>query len=387
MRRLVALSLAVALLLSPVSIDAQSKSRKTKPVKKVSQLRRDLASVRANKERIRQQLRKTKHLANVVVGDIERVDAKLVNVQSALEQTTTRLEDSRKEQGDLRVQLSSATKRLGQMKERVRTRLREMYMEGKGSVVSALIGVKSVGDIASRKYLLEMIAEHDHRLFEEYTDLRDTVANAKLRQDALVRRISGLAADQRSQEDSLQDVRQEKKEVLSELRQKQGELQRLLAQFQADENSIASQIRAYQARSRAGGTIKLPPFSGRFSAPVRARMTSPFGYRYHPILKVRRLHAGVDFGASSGTPIKAAADGVVIAAQYMRGYGNVVMIDHGGGLSTVYGHCSRLACSSGQRVTRGQHIANVGSTGMSTGPHLHFEVRVNGRAVNPLGRF
>ena len=107
--------------------------------------------------------------------------------------------------------------------------------------------------------------------------------------------------------------------------------------------------------------------------------------RYHPILHITRLHAGCDFGAPIGATIRAVAPGEVIHASYMRGYGNVVIVDHGGGISTVYAHCSRISVSDGQRVTRGQHIANVGSTGLSTGPHLHFEVRVNGRAVNPRG--
>jgi murein DD-endopeptidase MepM/ murein hydrolase activator NlpD len=115
-------------------------------------------------------------------------------------------------------------------------------------------------------------------------------------------------------------------------------------------------------------------------------MTSGFGMRYHPILHITRLHAGVDFGAPIGTTIHAAADGVVIATRQMRSAGNVVMIDHGGGLSTVYMHCSRFLVAPGQRVSRGDPIAAVGNTGLSTGPHLHFEVRINGQPVNPLGK-
>jgi murein DD-endopeptidase MepM/ murein hydrolase activator NlpD len=115
-------------------------------------------------------------------------------------------------------------------------------------------------------------------------------------------------------------------------------------------------------------------------------MGSGFGMRFHPILRIRRMHKGIDFPANSGTSIRAAADGEVIAAQYMSGYGNTVILDHGGGVSTVYAHCSRILVRAGQKVSRGQTIARVGQTGLATGPHLHWEVRVKGRAVDPRSR-
>jgi murein DD-endopeptidase MepM/ murein hydrolase activator NlpD len=99
------------------------------------------------------------------------------------------------------------------------------------------------------------------------------------------------------------------------------------------------------------------------------------------------MHDGVDIAAPSGTPIHAAADGQVISTSYMRGYGNVVILDHGGGVSTVYAHASRIYCTAGQQVHRGDVIAAVGATGLATGPHCHFEVRIGGHAVNPMGRF
>ena len=108
--------------------------------------------------------------------------------------------------------------------------------------------------------------------------------------------------------------------------------------------------------------------------------------RYHPILHITRMHTGLDFGAPIGTSIHAAADGVVISTSYMRGYGRVVIVDHGGGVSSVYAHTSQSYVSNGQHVARGQRIAAVGSTGLSTGPHLHFEIRIDGHPVDPLSR-
>jgi murein DD-endopeptidase MepM/ murein hydrolase activator NlpD len=126
------------------------------------------------------------------------------------------------------------------------------------------------------------------------------------------------------------------------------------------------------------------PWSGRFIRPVEGRITSGYGMRVHPIFKVRKMHTGIDIAAPTGTPIHAADSGVVVEAGYIRGYGYTVIIDHGGGVATLYAHCSAILVAVGQEVKQGQIIARVGSTGYSTGPHLHFEVRINGEPVNPL---
>ena len=118
--------------------------------------------------------------------------------------------------------------------------------------------------------------------------------------------------------------------------------------------------------------------------PVSGPITSPFGYRFHPIYGRKIFHSGIDIGVDEGTPVHAADSGVVVEADWIDGYGNAVIIDHGNGMSTLYGHNSELAVSAGQTVSKGQVIAYAGSTGNSTGPHVHFEVRVNGDPVNPL---
>ena len=133
-----------------------------------------------------------------------------------------------------------------------------------------------------------------------------------------------------------------------------------------------------------GSLALVTPWRGSFIRPVSGRVSSGFGMRMHPILRRARMHTGLDMAAASGTPIHAAAGGVVIFAGRFGGYGNCAMIDHGGGTVTLYGHCSSLGCAVGEKVQQGQVIAYVGSTGLSTGPHLHFEVRKNGVPVSPL---
>jgi murein DD-endopeptidase MepM/ murein hydrolase activator NlpD len=272
-------------------------------------------------------------------------------------------------------------------REQVRQRLRHMYVHSNTSSISALVGTKSVGEIASRRFLLQMIAKRDRELFADYQRLRDEVANHKRKQDALVVRISGLVREQANQQDELQSTRDEKGEVLKSLRSKQGKIQDMLRQFENDERDIAAQIAAFAVRKKRPGERELPAFHGHFQRPVGGPIVSTFGMRYHPVLHFTRLHAGIDFGVPRGTPIHAGADGQVITAQYSTSYGNMVIIDHGGGISTLYAHCSRLQVGNGQTVHRGQQIALSGATGLVSGPHLHWEVRVKGRPVNPMGWF
>ena len=144
----------------------------------------------------------------------------------------------------------------------------------------------------------------------------------------------------------------------------------------------AEKRKATEAKKK-GETYTPPKFSGGFVRPTGGPTTSGFGSRYHPILHYTRMHSGLDFGGGYGAPVYAAASGVVIGASTRGGYGNCIIIDHGNGRSTVYGHLSRIMVSEGQTVTSHQRIGSIGASGLATGPHLHFEIRINGKAVNP----
>lgn len=371
-----------ALMLSLVTLGVPQ-HRKSKP--SVTKLHSRLSDVRRQKERVKKQLRETKRKANAVVEDIHVVDSRLERLEDQLEETTGHLATSREAQRKLSGQLSEATQLLEITRKQVRERLRVIYKQGPASSLSALVGTRTSGDLATRQFILQSIARRDHELFDRYTKLQTRVAQQKREQDRLVQRISGLVVSQKNQQENLESTRGEKADLLKDLRSKQGQLQQVLAQFEEDERSIAAEIAAYSRRHT--GSSALPAFTGRFVRPCNARITSGFGMRYHPILHYTRLHAGIDFGAPTGAPIMAAAAGRIVSTSYGKGYGNRVLIDHGGGVMTVYMHCSRIFVQTGQMVRQGERIAAVGSTGLATGPHLHFEVRVNGVARNPLSRF
>jgi murein DD-endopeptidase MepM/ murein hydrolase activator NlpD len=374
------------LLVAPSAVRASTGRHHHHRAKSRHQLQSDLAQVRDRKTKLRAQLRQTRQQAHEVKEDLNSVDSKLENVKGRLSDTRSRLQAQKQEQAHVALQLAAANKELAETKQQVRRRLRVIYMQGQTSPFSALAGTRDAGELASRSFVMNAIERKDRELFNRYTLLKRETAEHKRRQDELVAMVASTAREEQSETRELATVRVEKGEVLQGLRVKQSDLQEELRQFVADEAEITSQIEAYARMhaSRTGRGRQYPAFTGRFSRPVDGPITSGFGMRYHPILHVVRMHEGIDFGAPVGTPIHVVADGDVIATTFMRGYGHVVMVDHGGGVSTVYAHTSAVYCSPGQHVKRGQVIAAVGNSGLSTGPHLHFEVRINGHPVNPL---
>jgi murein DD-endopeptidase MepM/ murein hydrolase activator NlpD len=396
------LALSLCLLLAAPALPQQQRKQTGKKVSLSSRLH----NVRSRQAHVQKELRKAKVQTKWVVQDIDKVDKRITVVTDQLEDTTRDLNTNKVAQKKIANKLIDTNHRLAETREQLRRRLKAIYYEGDSGYMTVLAGTQSFGELAARSDMLQTIAEQDRRLFDRYAQLRVEVATRKKQQDKVVREIGRLANFHKTKQTELKEVRNDKHAALQSLASKQNQLRAMLAQFQADERSIESQIAAYMRRLAAERrnrmiakrvkrgkryvTVHVPApaviFNGRFSAPVHGRMTSRFGMRHHPILGINRLHAGVDFGGGYGAPIYAAATGTVIASSYMRGYGNCVIIDHGSGITTTYGHCSRVFVRSGQSVSRGQRIGSIGASGLATGPHLHFEVRVNGRPVNPLGR-
>ena len=188
--------------------------------------------------------------------------------------------------------------------------------------------------------------------------------------------LTALRAAQAASQAAAIAVRRQKTGALKGVNQDLAELERQEDQLLAESQALTGVITGSTGSGQGTGSL---------SWPVSGPVTSPFGWRIHPILGYKKFHTGIDIGVGYGTPIHAADGGAVIYATWMGGYGNVIIVDHGDGLSTLYAHQSSLAVGTGARVTRGQTIGYVGSTGFSTGPHLHFEVRVNGNPVDPMG--
>ena len=378
----IALLLLLALL-STLGIADQTRRGKGAPVRV---LKGRLGSVQRRRTEIRSKLHETRVEAKAVKQTLVVVDSRLAKVQTKLADTQRDLGAARRQQASASMRLEENTKALGAARARARARLRAIAKQGEANVLVAFVDAKSVGELAERRDLMERIARKDHETFDRVKTLQREVGETKRAKDAAVGRVASLALRERAQQADLREVRAKKGIVLQGLKRQEADYEGALQQFDDDEREIRRLIALANVPARRPGHRPVPAFIGRFMRPVDAPITSGFGMRYHPILHVTRLHAGVDFGAPVGTPVHCAGPGEVVAATSMRGFGNVVIVDHGGGVSTVYGHLSRIAVSAGQRIGQGQVLGATGNSGLSTGPHLHWEVHVGGRAVNPLGR-
>nr|WP_306432270.1 M23 family metallopeptidase [Wansuia hejianensis] len=278
-----------------------------------------------------------------------------------------------------KIELEKAEKRLKERKETFNSRLRVMYMNGNVGYLELLLTSTDIKDFLSRKEVVQSIAEHDKELIKYMKEQRDIINEKKVQ----------LEAQRASVEAAKTKLESRRRELDTATRQKQNLMSRLQSDIKSYEkeydklNSLAKSI-----ESKIIGLQRNPnPYSGgKMSWPVPgySRISSYFGYRIHPIFNTKKLHTGIDIPAPTGTPISAASEGVVIYTGWLGGYGNTVMVDHGGGIVTLYAHNSSVTVSNGQTVQRGQTVARAGSTGNSTGPHCHFEVRRNGGYVDPL---
>jgi len=277
--------------------------------------------------------------------------------------------------------------------DRLGNRLVDLYERGEPSALEVVFESKSVTDLIDQAQVVQSLGAQDTSIAaqvgtakervkaqREHTKRFRSLVAAELRtiavrtnqvralRDRLLASQNQLAAARANKRDALQNVKESKAEFLHEA-----------AGLQAASASLAAQIRSAQSTSSYSAPSDTTPSAAGFIWPVNGPVTSGFGMRWG------RMHEGIDIGVGYGTPIHAAAAGRVVYAGWMSGYGNLVAIDHGGGISTAYGHQSSIAVSVGQIVAQGETIGYVGCTGHCFGPHLHFEVRIKGAPVDPLG--
>ena len=278
------------------------------------------------------------------------------------------------------VELSNRlTKKLEVQTKTLHRRIRDIYKNGQVNYLDVLLGAKDFNDFVGRMDILKKILAYDNALIQGTKADRETLRKAKEQLEADRAKIVELRKLAAAKREQVAERRQERRGVLNAATYERETAERAYRELIETSRQIEQMIKRIQSGEKnIGGS------TGTMTWPAEGEITSPFGWRVHPIFGTQRLHTGIDIGADYGDAIRAADGGVVIHADWMGGYGNAVIIDHGNGISTLYAHNSQLLVDEGQTVAKGQTVARCGSTGYSTGPHLHFEVRQNGSPVNPL---
>lgn len=312
-----------------------------------------------------------------------RLDALKRNVRV----TDTQIKDNEKKIRQAREQLQKLSTKLQELeydlnKKRGATtaRLRYLQRQQLQRWWVTLLSSQDLNQFADRRRQIERIYDRDRKLLADLTQRsnqvdkqRNQITAQKNEVELLTQKLkyqkSNIEAEAVAQQNTIDRLKSDR-QALSQAEDRLAEDSRRLSQI------ILAKVQPYDG-------LVLPPGTGQLMYPTIGPVTSNFGWRTHPILGTERFHSGIDFGADYGSLIYASAEGRVIYADWYGGYGNAVIIDHGNGMTTLYGHCSELYVKDGDTVVKGQPISAVGSTGFSTGPHLHFELRANGEPVDP----
>ncbi len=284
--------------------------------------------------------------------------------------------------GVLSTQLRAAQDDLQTKKEILRRRVTEMYKAGGFSHLELLFTADSISDFLNRSVFFQRVLTQDVGLITEIDRQFRQVRSAKVELEGAtdeVRQLGRLIAAKRAE---IQEQAEQKKQIFQLVQSKRKEYEKRVEALERASLELEHLIRKLTATQRDDAAVMHS--TGRFMWPATGRLTSRFGYRRHPLWGGTRFHHGLDIAAPFGTRIVASDGGEVILSGWWNGYGKAVVIRHVRGKTTVYGHMSRIFVKMGDGVQKGQLIGLVGSTGFSTGPHLHFEIRLRGKPVNPL---
>ncbi len=323
----------------------------------------------AKVESVSERLRQIQEELRVATAEYKEVKGQLDSVEDKISDNTELLQ---KTEADLKVK-----------NKKLQQRVRDIYINGQISYVDVLFGAKDFADLMTRMDVLKRIIKHDYDLIMKVKEEKATVENTRAQLEKDKAEAEVLVTDAQAKKAKVEDKESEQQVLLDQAIYDRDTSERMYEEIMAASQEVANMIRRSQMSS--AGYSGAPAGAGGMIWPISGPITSEFGWRTHPIFGTARFHSGLDIGGDYGMPIYAAASGTVIYAGWISGYGNAVIIDHGGGVTTLYGHNDSLNVSEGENVAQGQVIAMCGSTGNSTGPHCHFEVRENGEPVSPYG--
>ena len=353
--------------------------------KEVSGLKSNLTDVEALKKELEQS-------KNDLTTYVTQLDRQLSDIQSKIEQYNTLITEKEEQIEVTTEELGEAVRMQEEQYEAMKKRIQFMYERGDTFYMELLFSATSFSDMINKADYIEALSEYDKQKLDEYVETKEMIQLFKEELEAEKEVLDEAKTAVEAEEANISTLISEKEAqivtVSTDISNKEAaikEYEDMIAQQNAEIAALEKAVAEEKARLEAENAQARIYNGGMFAFPCPGykRISDEYGNRIHPILGTQQFHNGVDLAAPSGTAIYAAYDGDVVAAAYSGSMGNYIMIDHGSGLYTIYMHCSALYVSKGQTVVKGQNIAAVGSTGRSTGPHLHFSVRLNGSYVSP----
>ena len=362
-----------------IGVPAPAKS----PASQLKQLKAKKAATLEQRREVESKLRVVKKQQRSASAQFHASEARLSQAEHELRNARARLQVTERRIRDAKDELDQIETKLEQQTSQLWERLEMFYKRGQVGYVEVLLGATDFDQFVDRAVFYRNITEQD-------LALKSSIEDNRTRQVALQKELernwielNSLKAQCNDKASQIQVETNRRHAVLAEVKQDRAAHEAAYREILDTQKEIERILwKLNRGPAGSGGPTRM--LSGGFILPCNGRLTSSFGWRTHPILHTRRFHDGQDIAASSGTTIRAAASGTVVRASRMGAYGLAVMISHGSGYTTLYGHCSSILVREGQSVSQGQPIARVGSTGWSTGPHCHFSVYRNGTAINPL---
>ncbi len=385
--------LAVSL---PMSVSATNKSSLTsdsikKKEEQISQAEKEKELLEGNLSDLKGIKKELENQKADLQSYVVELDGSLAKIEQNISDLKTKIATKEEDIKTTELELNAAIEKEENQQESMMIRIRLMYERGDGYILDMLLKANSFGDFLNRADYMEKVMAYDKKMWEEFKENRHLIALCKEELELEKQILDQAKANVEVEQSNLEAlIEQKHKDIIayeSDIDNKEQaikEYEEEIAQQNAEIEALEAAI-AEEKKQLLADSDKLSYDGGMFKFPLASytRISDDYGPRIHPILGVEQFHNGVDFAAPKGTAIYAAYDGKVVAATYSSSMGNYVMIDHGDELYTIYMHASALYVSKGDVVVRGETIAAVGSTGRSTGNHLHFSVRKNGSYVSP----
>lgn len=339
---------------------------------------RELEELKKQIESMDASIDANKTLQNKTASNIKKVSTSIKNLEKEIADLDVNIGKTENDIEIKTLELSDAEAKIGEKNELLNDRLRVMYKTGSIGYLEVLFGSEDFTDLLSRIDMIQKILVHDQNLIVFLKEQRDIIEEKKIELEGFKAELLALLSSKKDKQSALEKDLKSLISYKEQLQKDQASLEELEDELLNEADSLTAVIKNLQlAKTYVGGEM-MWPVPGQFT------ISSLFGNRLHPISKTYKMHTGIDISSPRNSNVVAAQSGTVIYSGWYSGYGKVIILDHGGGYTTLYGHNDDLIGKVGQKVNKGDLIAKSGNTGYSTGPHCHFEVRVNGEYVDPL---